>query len=101
MSDDPKSVSRRSFLTASAAVVAGTAATATDAEAVGFLFGYRCVSKSEAIYQSRPNRGQRCGLCRHFRGPNRCAIVCGDISPQGWCRFFEAAGRRGGRGTGY
>jgi hypothetical protein len=50
----------------------------------------RNVPKDIARYQDRPNRGQRCGLCMHFLEPDGCEIVTGRISPQGWCRYFEA-----------
>lgn len=50
----------------------------------------RNVPKAVARYQDRPNRGQRCGRCMHFVEPNGCEIVVGRISPQGWCRYFEA-----------
>ncbi|WP_150117846.1 twin-arginine translocation signal domain-containing protein [Microvirga vignae] len=50
----------------------------------------RNVPKAVARYQDRPNRGQRCGRCMHFIEPGGCEIVTGRISPQGWCRYFEA-----------
>jgi hypothetical protein len=50
----------------------------------------RNVPKAFALYQDRPNGRQRCGRCMHFLPPNRCEIVNGRISPQGWCRYFEA-----------
>jgi hypothetical protein len=50
----------------------------------------RNVPKDVARYQDRPNRDQRCGRCMHFLPPDNCEIVTGRISPQGWCRYFEA-----------
>jgi hypothetical protein len=50
----------------------------------------RNVPKAFALYQDRPNGRERCGRCRHFRAPDGCEIVDGRISPQGWCRYFEA-----------
>ena len=50
----------------------------------------RNAPKAVARYQDRPNRGQRCGRCMHFVEPDGCEIVVGLISPQGWCRYFEA-----------
>jgi len=50
----------------------------------------RNVPKDVARYQNRPNRGQRCGRCMYFLEPDGCEIVTGRISPQGWCRYFEA-----------
>jgi hypothetical protein len=49
----------------------------------------RNVPKAVARYQNAPNGRQRCGRCVHFVPPGRCEIVAGEISPQGWCRFFE------------
>ncbi|TIL81915.1 MAG: twin-arginine translocation signal domain-containing protein [Mesorhizobium sp.] len=42
-----------------------------------------------ALYQNSPNKGRRCGGCKHFLEPNACEIVAGEISPDGWCRFYE------------
>jgi hypothetical protein len=50
----------------------------------------RNVPKAVARYQDRPNGRQRCGRCMHFLEPDGCEIVTGRISPQGWCRYFEA-----------
>lgn len=30
-----------------------------------------------------------CGLCKHFRAPNRCALVKGVIAPNMWCKLFS------------
>ncbi len=49
------------------------------------------VSKAAARYQTRPNGNQRCGRCAHFLAPNRCEIVAGSISPNGWSRYFKPA----------
>lgn len=48
------------------------------------------VSKATAHYQYHPNGAQRCGVCVHFRA-GRCEIVAGQISPDGWCRYFRGA----------
>ena len=42
-------------------------------------------SKQAMKYQDKPNGDQRCSSCMHFLPNNRCAIVEGTISPQGWC----------------
>jgi len=39
-------------------------------------------------YQPTPNDGKRCDGCSLFVAPNSCKLVAGDISPQGWCRFY-------------
>ena len=48
------------------------------------------IAKSEAKYQDRPNGIQHCEICLQFQPPNRCQLVQGDISPNGWCQFFAA-----------
>jgi hypothetical protein len=48
------------------------------------------IAKSEAKYQDRPNGIQHCEICLQFQLPNRCQLVQGDISPNGWCQFFAA-----------
>lgn len=52
-------------------------------------------SQAEAAYQDRPNNGERCAGCRHFIQPNACQIVTGQISPDGWCQFYNPAGAPG------
>jgi hypothetical protein len=59
------------------------------------------VPKRVAHYQYHPNGPQHCGACVHFRPPGRCEIVAGQISADGWCRYFRSArARRGSRGSG-
>lgn len=93
-------LSRRAFLEASltGAVVAGVAGIAADAARAQMRRG-GTTAKSVARYQNTPNRRRRCSGCVHFLRPNRCAIVAGAISPNGWCRFYERrAARRSGNG---
>ena len=47
------------------------------------------VSKAKAEYQDEPNGEEHCYLCTMFREPDRCTYVRGEISPRGWCRYFE------------
>jgi hypothetical protein len=28
-------------------------------------------------------------MCAQFRPPHDCTIVAGEVSPNGWCKFFE------------
>jgi hypothetical protein len=30
-----------------------------------------------------------CAVCTFFVKPRGCKVVAGDISPDGWCRFFD------------
>jgi hypothetical protein len=47
------------------------------------------MSHTDAEYQDRPNSGLICAACTLFRPPRSCEIVEGDISPRGWCKFFD------------
>lgn len=50
------------------------------------------VSKEEALYQEEPRAGEKCEACEHFiPEQSACEVVAGQISPQGWSRFFKAA----------
>jgi hypothetical protein len=45
--------------------------------------------QAEAAYQDRPKNGLTCAACTFFRPPRSCEAVQGDISPNGWCKFFD------------
>jgi hypothetical protein len=47
------------------------------------------MSQAEAVYQDWPKNGLTCAACSLFRKPRSCEIVEGDISPNGWCKFFD------------
>ena len=47
------------------------------------------MSQADAEYQDRPKNGLTCAACSLFRNPRSCEIVEGDISPDGWCKFFD------------
>jgi hypothetical protein len=47
------------------------------------------VSQAEAEYQDRPKDGLACAACTLFRPPRACEAVQGDVSPRGWCKFFD------------
>jgi hypothetical protein len=47
------------------------------------------MSQAEAEYQNRPKSGLACAACTLFRPPRSCQVVAGDISPTGWCKFFD------------
>ena len=80
------SVSRRSFLSRSAAVVGGVGlmgmATSARAQAK--------VSQASVAYQETPKDGHSCAGCALFEPPNACKIVEGTISPSGWCKLWTA-----------
>ena len=54
-------------------------------------------SKSEAGYQPDPKNGQKCINCTMWRDPNKCTAVSGNISPNGWCKWY-AGGAYGKHG---
>ncbi len=45
--------------------------------------------KTQAEYQDQPKGGQQCSTCVNFIPEKSCKIVEGDISPQGWCKFWK------------
>jgi len=47
------------------------------------------VSKAEAHYQAGPRGMFSCATCTLFTPPRACKVVDGDISPYGWCRYFD------------
>jgi hypothetical protein len=47
------------------------------------------MSQAEAEYQDQPKSGLGCAACTLFRPPRSCEVVQGDISPNGWCKFFD------------
>jgi len=47
------------------------------------------MSQTEAEYQDRPRGGLACAACTLFRPPRSCQVVAGEISPNGWCKFFD------------
>jgi hypothetical protein len=47
------------------------------------------VSQADAEYQNWLKNGLTCAACNLFRKPRSCEIVEGDISPNGWCKFFD------------
>ena len=53
-------------------------------------------TKAEAGYvepgEKRP-RGLQCNICSMYRAPASCTAVEGDVSPAGWCTFFEFSER--------
>ncbi len=46
------------------------------------------MSQADVGYQPVPQGGFSCAICTLFRPPSACAIVEGDVSPIGWCRYF-------------
>ncbi len=77
---------RRAVLKSALAVLCGTAAaTATTrlARAQDAKLAQNVVQ-----YQTSPKDGAMCSGCVNFQPPNACAIVSGEIVPNGWCVAF-------------
>ena len=48
------------------------------------------VTQAEARYT--PDGGPEfCRGCVHFTSPYACDRVLGDVTPNGWCKFYECA----------
>lgn len=47
-------------------------------------------SKETADYQPEPKGKQKCNRCTMYLPPMGCSSVAGKISPQGWCKYWEA-----------
>lgn len=81
--DEYRRTSRRSLLKTGALLAGSTlfAALAPGKPA----FAQQKASKAAMQYQDKPKGDQQCSNCMHFVPKNSCAIVDGNISPQGWC----------------
>jgi hypothetical protein len=43
-------------------------------------------NKKQFKYQNKPGKnGEKCAGCQQFIKPDKCKIVTGKISPNGWC----------------
>jgi hypothetical protein len=47
------------------------------------------LSQTAAAYQDTPKGLFSCTACTFFIRPRSCKVVSGDISPTGWCKFFD------------
>jgi len=49
------------------------------------------MSKGQAEYIDKAqDPSQECDACKYFHPPMNCDRVMGRISPEGWCKLFEA-----------
>jgi hypothetical protein len=46
------------------------------------------MSQPSVGYQQSPKDDQKCSNCSLFQEPNACTLVDGNISPEGWCKFW-------------
>jgi hypothetical protein len=53
-------------------------------------------AKADFFYQEKPKEGKSCMSCRLFvaaeSGNGSCAVVEGEISPNGWCMAYSPRG---------
>lgn len=48
-------------------------------------------TQASVQYQAQPKDGKKCADCQHFiAASNACALVEGQISPDGWCTIWTA-----------
>lgn len=47
------------------------------------------ISKLQAKYIDNSDSNDQCRVCQHYKSPNQCEIVNGQINPNGWCKYFE------------
>jgi hypothetical protein len=48
-------------------------------------------SKERVGYRDEPYQGRTCAKCVLYAGHGECAIVEGEVSPQGWCLQWTPA----------
>jgi len=76
-------LSRRIVLLRSAGCAAGAAALLLPLKQAVAKMNQKSVA-----YQDTPKDDQKCSNCSLFQEPNACTLVDGEISPEGWCRFW-------------
>ena len=74
---------RRAMLKSALSLVCGTAAVVA---AMPLARAQSAKLAQNAVqYQQTPKDGAMCSGCVNFQPPNACAIVDGEINPNGWC----------------
>jgi hypothetical protein len=74
---------RRELITAALGLGAASPARAEELRAK--------LSQIAAEYQNTPKGLFSCAACTFFIRPRSCKVVSGNISPNGWCKFFDLA----------
>ncbi|HEY4029792.1 MAG TPA: hypothetical protein VGM25_05575 [Caulobacteraceae bacterium] len=49
------------------------------------------LSKKATLYQDCPKDIRSCASCTLFVRPDRCKVVVGKVSPDGWCKLYDMA----------
>ena len=78
-----RAFSRRIVLLHSAGCAAGAAALLLPVKQAVAKMNQKSVA-----YQDTPKDDQKCSNCSLFQEPNACTLVDGEISPEGWCKFW-------------
>jgi hypothetical protein len=81
---DEKRASRRSVLRGALFVATGTLAAG-----VIPLAHAQKAGKVDVKYQDAAKDGQKCADCVYFQAPDKCGVVEGAISPNGWCVMYN------------
>jgi hypothetical protein len=84
--DEKRRLSRRSLLRGAALLAGGTLAGGIVSIKPAYA---QKASKADAKYQDSPKDGQKCDQCVYFQAPNKCGVVEGDISPNGWSAMYN------------
>jgi High potential iron-sulfur protein len=78
-----RAFSRRIVLLHSAGCAAGAAALLLPLKQAAAK-----MSQASVAYQDSPKGDQKCSTCSLFQEPNACTLVDGNISSEGWCKFW-------------
>lgn len=79
-------VSRRAVLRAMAGIGGCAALTLKPAPADASAK----LPQEQVSYQPSPKGDKTCSVCANYEGNRVCKVVEGDISPDGWCRLWNA-----------
>jgi hypothetical protein len=85
---DNSAVLRRRILT-TAAIAAATECACTVLLSIPAVAQQK-IAKGDAAYRDHPNGPAHCELCAYYLPPVGCRLVRGEVSPNGWCRLFQA-----------
>lgn len=48
------------------------------------------LAQEQVSYQPSPKGDRKCSGCFNYEGDGNCRVVAGPISPDGWCRLWNA-----------
>ncbi len=84
--DGKTKLSRRSMLRGAMLLAGGSLAAGVIRVKPAFA---QKASKGDTKYQETPKDGQKCSDCVYFQTPDKCGVVDGAISPNGWCALYN------------